>query len=74
MFGRFLTSVQWGMAADKYGRVPVMMIGVISVFVFPLSVVFTFSLIACNLFENLYPFSGTLRVLLFYTKVEFRAP
>jgi len=34
MFGRFLTSIQWGMAADKYGRVPVMVIGVISVIIF----------------------------------------
>ncbi|KAG0575900.1 hypothetical protein KC19_5G038800 [Ceratodon purpureus] len=34
MVGRFLTSVHWGMAADKYGRVPVMCIGVISVIVF----------------------------------------
>lgn len=41
MFGRFLTSVPWGIAADKYGRVPVMMIGVISVFVFNLSIFFS---------------------------------
>jgi MFS family permease len=34
MFGRFLTSVHWGMAADKYGRVPVMICGVISVLIF----------------------------------------
>ncbi|XP_024398714.1 protein ZINC INDUCED FACILITATOR-LIKE 1 isoform X2 [Physcomitrium patens] len=34
MVGRFLTSVQWGMVADKYGRVPVMIIGCITVIVF----------------------------------------
>jgi MFS family permease len=34
MCGRFLTSVLWGMAADKYGRKPVMIIGVSSVVVF----------------------------------------
>lgn len=34
MFGRFLTSVLWGMAADKYGRKPIMIIGVSSVIVF----------------------------------------
>lgn len=34
MFGRFLTSVLWGIAADKYGRKPVMLIGVFSVVVF----------------------------------------
>lgn len=33
MIGRFLTSVQWGMAADKYGRKPVMIAGVFSVLV-----------------------------------------
>uniref|UniRef100_A0A0C9S8Z0 TSA: Wollemia nobilis Ref_Wollemi_Transcript_10065_2141 transcribed RNA sequence n=1 Tax=Wollemia nobilis TaxID=56998 RepID=A0A0C9S8Z0_9CONI len=34
MFGRFLTSVLWGMAADKYGRKPVILIGLASVVVF----------------------------------------
>lgn len=34
MFGRFLTSALWGMAADKYGRKPIMIIGVSSVIVF----------------------------------------
>lgn len=34
MFGRFLTSILWGIAADKYGRKPVMIIGVFSVVVF----------------------------------------
>lgn len=34
MVGRFLTSVQWGMASDRYGRKPVMITGVISVIVF----------------------------------------
>jgi MFS family permease len=34
MFGRFLTSALWGMAADKYGRKPIMFIGVSSVIVF----------------------------------------
>ncbi|KAH9296469.1 hypothetical protein KI387_040057, partial [Taxus chinensis] len=34
MFGRFLTSALWGMAADKYGRKPVMLVGVASVIVF----------------------------------------
>jgi MFS family permease len=33
MFGRFLTSILWGIAADKYGRKPVMIIGVFSVLV-----------------------------------------
>ncbi|KAG6556366.1 hypothetical protein Mapa_002309 [Marchantia paleacea] len=34
MFGRFLTSMQWGVIADKYGRKPVMLAGVVSVIVF----------------------------------------
>eukprot|EP00252_Welwitschia_mirabilis_P023771 TRINITY_DN6823_c0_g1_i3.p1 TRINITY_DN6823_c0_g1~~TRINITY_DN6823_c0_g1_i3.p1 ORF type:complete len:394 (+),score=54.15 TRINITY_DN6823_c0_g1_i3:463-1644(+) len=34
MIGRFLTSALWGIAADKYGRKPVMIIGVISVVIF----------------------------------------
>lgn len=34
MFGRFLTSALWGVAADKYGRKPVMIIGISSVVVF----------------------------------------
>ncbi|GLJ49546.1 hypothetical protein SUGI_1050790 [Cryptomeria japonica] len=34
MFGRFLTSALWGMASDKYGRKPVMLIGVASVIIF----------------------------------------
>lgn len=34
MFGRFLTSVLWGIAADKYGRKPIMLIGVFSIVVF----------------------------------------
>ncbi|KAH8951267.1 hypothetical protein BDL97_09G018300 [Sphagnum fallax] len=34
MVGRAMTAVLWGIAADKYGRKPVMLIGVISVIVF----------------------------------------
>ncbi|KAI7998074.1 Protein ZINC INDUCED FACILITATOR-LIKE 1 [Camellia lanceoleosa] len=34
MFGRALTSVLWGMVADRYGRKPVIMFGTISVVVF----------------------------------------
>ncbi|GMH20247.1 hypothetical protein Nepgr_022088 [Nepenthes gracilis] len=34
MFGRALTSVPWGMVADRYGRKPVMMFGTITVVVF----------------------------------------
>jgi MFS family permease len=63
MVGRFLTSVQWGMAADKYGRKPIMCIGVISVFVLHLSaasVLILSSLVTCEAFENLHPFSGSL--------------
>ena len=33
MFGRALTSVAWGMVADRYGRKPVIMMGTISVLV-----------------------------------------
>jgi len=65
MFGRFLTSIQWGMAADKYGRVPVMVIGVISVFVLNLSVVYTFilvSIITRRISEHLHPCFGILHV------------
>ena len=40
MAGRCLTSVYWGMAADKYGRVPIMLTGVISVFVLHFSFIF----------------------------------
>jgi len=64
MFGRFLTSIHWGMAADKYGRVPVMVTGVISVFVLNLSVVYTFilvSIITRRISENLHPCFGILR-------------
>jgi MFS family permease len=31
MVGRAMTAVLWGIAADKYGRKPVMLIGLISV-------------------------------------------
>lgn len=31
MIGRFLTSMHWGIVADKYGRKPVMICGVLSV-------------------------------------------
>ncbi|KAJ6925235.1 hypothetical protein NC652_018239 [Populus alba x Populus x berolinensis] len=34
MFGRALTSVPWGMIADRYGRKPVIMFGTISVVIF----------------------------------------
>jgi len=34
MVGRFSTAVFWGMAADKYGRKPVIIIGVGSVIIF----------------------------------------
>ncbi|XP_062113874.1 protein ZINC INDUCED FACILITATOR-LIKE 1-like [Humulus lupulus] len=34
MFGRFLTSIFWGMIADRYGRKPVMIFGTISVVIF----------------------------------------
>lgn len=34
MFGRALTSVLWGMLADRYGRKPVIVIGIVSVIVF----------------------------------------
>ncbi|PKA48146.1 putative peptide/nitrate transporter [Apostasia shenzhenica] len=34
MFGRTLTSVLWGMIADRYGRKPVIMISILSVMVF----------------------------------------
>lgn len=31
MFGRALTSVSWGMISDRYGRKPVIIMGVIAV-------------------------------------------
>lgn len=34
MIGRFLTSMHWGIVADKYGRKPVMICGVLSVIFF----------------------------------------
>lgn len=34
MLGRALTSVLWGMVADRYGRKPVVMIGIVSVIIF----------------------------------------
>ncbi|KAL0316675.1 UNVERIFIED_CONTAM: protein ZINC INDUCED FACILITATOR-LIKE 1, partial [Sesamum radiatum] len=34
MFGRALTSLLWGMVADKYGRKPIIMIGTITVVIF----------------------------------------
>lgn len=34
MFGRTLTSVLWGVVADRYGRKPVIMISIISVIIF----------------------------------------
>lgn len=33
MFGRALTSVLWGMLADRYGRKPVIIFGAVSVLV-----------------------------------------
>ncbi|XP_024031134.1 protein ZINC INDUCED FACILITATOR-LIKE 1 [Morus notabilis] len=34
MFGRFLTSILWGMIADRYGRKPVIMFGTLAVVIF----------------------------------------
>ncbi|WVZ04195.1 hypothetical protein V8G54_025001 [Vigna mungo] len=34
MFGRCLTSVMWGIVADRYGRKPVIMIGIIAIVIF----------------------------------------
>ncbi|XP_072975084.1 protein ZINC INDUCED FACILITATOR-LIKE 1-like isoform X1 [Typha angustifolia] len=34
MFGRALTSVHWGIAADRYGRKPVVVIGILAVIIF----------------------------------------
>ncbi|KAL5095867.1 hypothetical protein RYX36_000194 [Vicia faba] len=34
MFGRSLTSIFWGLVADRYGRKPVVILGVISVIIF----------------------------------------
>lgn len=31
MFGRCLTSILWGIVADRYGRKPVLVIGIITV-------------------------------------------
>ncbi|XP_031495127.1 protein ZINC INDUCED FACILITATOR 1-like isoform X3 [Nymphaea colorata] len=36
MFGRFLTSVLWGMAADRFGRKPIILLGTSSVIIFNL--------------------------------------
>lgn len=33
MFGRALTSIFWGIVADRYGRKPVIVIGIIAVLV-----------------------------------------
>ncbi|BBN02647.1 hypothetical protein MPTK1_2g16940 [Marchantia polymorpha subsp. ruderalis] len=41
MIGRFLTSMHWGIVADKYGRKPVMICGVLSVIVF--NIIYGFS-------------------------------
>ncbi|XP_019420129.1 PREDICTED: protein ZINC INDUCED FACILITATOR-LIKE 1-like [Lupinus angustifolius] len=34
MLGRALTSILWGMVADRYGRKPIVMIGIVSVIIF----------------------------------------
>lgn len=34
MLGRALTSVLWGIVADKYGRKPVIVVGLVAVLVF----------------------------------------
>jgi MFS family permease len=47
MLGRALTSVAWGMVADRYGRKPVIVIGTIAVLV--LTTIFQLSL---NVFFN----------------------
>ncbi|CAN6483942.1 unnamed protein product [Victoria cruziana] len=36
MFGRFLTSVLWGIAADRFGRKPIILLGTFSVIIFNL--------------------------------------
>ncbi|KAG6551839.1 hypothetical protein Mapa_006453 [Marchantia paleacea] len=36
MFGRFLSSMPWGMFADRFGRRPVFALGLLSVIVFQL--------------------------------------
>jgi MFS family permease len=59
MVGRFLTSVQWGMAADKYGRKPIMCIGVISVSVLHISaasVLMLSSPVTCEALRMCTPF------------------
>lgn len=44
MFGRSLTSVFWGMIADRYGRKPVIIFGTISVLV-PLTLLHLFAVL-----------------------------
>jgi MFS family permease len=65
MVGRFLTSVQWGMAADKYGRKPIMCIGVISVIIFHtmfgVSTTFWMALISRFLLGTFNGMSGTVK-------------
>lgn len=66
MVGRFLTSVQWGMASDRYGRKPVMITGVISVIVFHTlfgaSTTFWMGLISRFLLGSFNGMLGTVKV------------
>jgi len=59
MLGRALTSVAWGIIADKYGRKPVIIVGTFAVFVSGL----LFSFLS---FQDLISFSVLLVVVIQY--------
>lgn len=59
MFGRFLTSVLWGILADHYGRKPVILFGTITVLVLTTAITFLCNFLSSSLhmlknFTNIY--------------------
>ena len=52
MLGRALTSVAWGMVADRYGRKPVIVIGTIAVLVLTTIFQLIYLQLSLNVFSN----------------------
>lgn len=64
MIGRALTSISWGVVADRYGRKPVIIIGTLSVLVLIKYLVYIIIIIH-NLLQKLVLFFKTNQIIQF---------